>query len=216
MDTTMREVMGIIIGILGFLLLTVYTVKRHGTFSLPQEKTARLPMTSPSVRPHETSSKALTDLPVESPPSQGPVAPPTPHGATTARPSALPKASFETPASLPLPRPSSPPDQVIYFPSGYTGLSLNNRNTLNRLLPTLRKAPAAQIEIHGHTDDTGHSQFNHDLSRLRADIVHYYLQAQGIEESRFTTKGHGSSAPVSDNRLAIGRQRNRRTEIFIH
>lgn len=192
----MRDVIGIIVGILGFLLITVYTVKRHSTVHLASGKAVASPVKEPPVAPAPRQS-------------------PTPPVPAVTRPTEASIAPAQPLESAPLSRPSGSPDKVIYFKPGYTGLSPHDRTALNGLLPTLRKAPDARIEIHGHTDDLGHPQFNRDLSRLRADIVHYYLQAQGIAESRFTVGGHGASAPTSDNRSTTGRQRNRRTEIFI-
>jgi outer membrane protein OmpA-like peptidoglycan-associated protein len=218
----MRDVIGIIVGILGFLLITVHTVRQHDTARLPQRKAAHPPLSSPSTLPPSTSGEssastsAASSSAKESLVPTAPLLSPAPPLPTTARPTELVVAPTEPLASAPVSRPSSPPDKVIHFQSGCTGLSRTDRTALNGLLPTLRKTPDARIEIHGHTDDMGHSQFNHDLSRLRADIVHYYLQAQGIAASRFTVGGHGSSLPASGNTSATSRQRNRRTEIIIH
>lgn len=206
----MREVIGIIVGILGFLSIAVYTVKQYEAARPPQSKSARPPLSpSPALPPSSSHESPVGASPV-------PLQSPTPQVPPIARPAEPPVTPTTSLTTTPFSRPAGSPDMVIYFRSGCTGLSHNDRTALNGIVPALRKTPDARIEIHGHTDDMGHTQFNHDLSRLRADIVHYYLQAQGIAASRFTVGGQGSSSPASPKKSVIGRQRNRRTEVFIH
>lgn len=75
------------------------------------------------------------------------------------------------------------------------------------------------IEIVGHTDSMGSDAVNQPLSEDRAQAVADYLTSNGIDESRITTSGRGSSEPVADNSHADGRdnpegrQENRRVEI---
>ncbi len=68
------------------------------------------------------------------------------------------------------------------------------------------------LEIHG----TGNRQFNRDLSRLRAEVVRYYLAEKGISDTRLLARGYGADSPIANNLTATGRQRNRRTEIIFH
>ena len=56
---------------------------------------------------------------------------------------------------------------------------------------------------------------NEKLSQERADAVVAYLVSKGIDKSRLTAKGYGSSRPVASNDTAEGRQLNRRTEFEI-
>lgn len=75
------------------------------------------------------------------------------------------------------------------------------------------------IEVVGHTDSMGSDAVNQPLSEDRAQAVADYLTSNGIDESRITTSGRGSSEPVADNSHADGRdnpegrQENRRVEI---
>lgn len=65
----------------------------------------------------------------------------------------------------------------------------------------------------GHTDDTGSSALNADLSELRARAVAEYLERRGIPREQVYYQGGGEVYPVADNRSEIGRLQNRRVEI---
>lgn len=65
----------------------------------------------------------------------------------------------------------------------------------------------------GHTDDTGSSALNADLSERRARAVAEYLERRGIPRDQVYYQGAGEVYPIADNRLDDGRQQNRRVEI---
>ena len=65
----------------------------------------------------------------------------------------------------------------------------------------------------GHTDATGSSNHNQQLSERRAASVGEYLVAQGVQPARVVTKGFGSRLPIANNESSMGRQANRRVEL---
>jgi len=71
-----------------------------------------------------------------------------------------------------------------------------------------------RILLVGHTDDTGSSEFNADLSERRARAVARVFRDRGVAESQLFFQGAGETLPVADNRSADGRARNRRVEII--
>ncbi len=86
---------------------------------------------------------------------------------------------------------------------------------LDDVVAVLKARPTIQLRIEGHTDNKGKPHKNMELSRKRAASVKDYLVQHGIEESRLTSEGFGDTRPVADNKKAIGRDQNRRTEFFI-
>ena len=86
---------------------------------------------------------------------------------------------------------------------------------LDKLVILLEDVPNLEIEISGHTDNTGSKVFNELLSQRRADAVVNYLIDKGIDENRLTAKGYGSSRPIANNDNSQGRALNRRTEFEI-
>jgi len=74
---------------------------------------------------------------------------------------------------------------------------------------------AFKIQVSGHTDTIGNQVYNKRLSENRAEAVAQYLIHKGIDSSRVSHEGFGSSLPLQKNRTKADRQRNRRVEFRI-
>ena len=70
-----------------------------------------------------------------------------------------------------------------------------------------------RIVLIGHTDDTGNSSLNADLSERRAHNVAKVFRDRGISDAQLFYQGAGEVLPVADNRSEEGRARTRRVEI---
>lgn len=86
---------------------------------------------------------------------------------------------------------------------------------LNRLMALLIENPSLQLQISGHTDNTGKEEENKKLSANRALAILHFLEEKGIEKSRLSYKGYGSSQPIAPNDTPEGRAKNRRTSVEI-
>ena len=86
---------------------------------------------------------------------------------------------------------------------------------LLRLADYLNRNPDRKIMIEGHTDNTGGSDYNLQLSQLRAQSVDSYLVSSGVPPERIRAIGYGETRPEAPNDSATGRQQNRRVEIVI-
>lgn len=86
---------------------------------------------------------------------------------------------------------------------------------LNTWIDLLHTNPNIEIQVNGHTDDTGDRVHNLQLSEERANVVMAYLVSQGISAERVSYRGYGSSKPISDNGTKEGRAANRRVEFVI-
>lgn len=85
--------------------------------------------------------------------------------------------------------------------------------TLDDLVSLLRQTPTANIEVRGHTDNTGSEKYNLELSQDRAQTVVDYFIKKGIDKKRVRAIGYGSERPIADNETAKGRDANRRVEL---
>lgn len=70
-----------------------------------------------------------------------------------------------------------------------------------------------RILMVGHTDDTGSSELNAQLSEARARAVAEVFKSQGVLDAQLFFQGAGETLPVADNRTDEGRAQNRRVEI---
>ncbi len=86
---------------------------------------------------------------------------------------------------------------------------------LTKLLEFMNNNPGLKIEISGHTDNVGTTEYNKELSNNRAKSVYNYLIENGINPEKLTYKGYGESEPVSTNETELEKAKNRRTEIKI-
>jgi outer membrane protein OmpA-like peptidoglycan-associated protein len=103
----------------------------------------------------------------------------------------------------------------ILFAVDKSALSLDAKTNLNKLVTVLNSYPETNIEVQGHTDNTGSEAYNSKLSVRRANSVSSYLRGQGIAGGRISVRGFGESAPKYDNNTDDGRTQNRRVEFLI-
>ncbi len=103
----------------------------------------------------------------------------------------------------------------IFFDTDKFDLKSESIAELDRLYFFLRQNPSVCIEIGGHTDTIGTTEYNKELSLNRAETVKMYLAEKGIHPDRLFTKGYGFDKPVASNEEEEGRALNRRTEVRI-
>lgn len=111
-------------------------------------------------------------------------------------------------------QPQKPEKFLLYFESN--GVVLLNGSQL--LVPTIieaakaRKAPI--INIIGHSDAAGSTEYNLKLSTERANAVAKLLQFENIKEAEYRIDSHGESDPLikSDKQVE---PKNRRVEVEI-
>jgi len=102
----------------------------------------------------------------------------------------------------------------VNFETDKTTLLPGAKAILDQVAASLLAYPAAEVAIHGHTDNVGGAKHNMKLSSGRAESVKAYLVSKGVDASRITTKGFGFTKPVADNSTAQGRAKNRRVEFL--
>lgn len=103
----------------------------------------------------------------------------------------------------------------ILFATNSSTLNSSSQNSLFKFAQSLKNNPQTNVQIFGHTDNTGNDNINVPLSESRAKSVYDYLVGQGVASSRMVAEGKGSSQPVADNSTASGRTQNRRVEVYI-
>ncbi len=99
------------------------------------------------------------------------------------------------------------------FVSGGAELTPEAGTVLDRVAESLIADPTVQVEIAGHTDNTGYRPFNLSLSLSRAAAVRRYLIERGVPEERLVAKGYGPDDPVASNETPEGRAQNQRIEL---
>jgi OmpA-OmpF porin, OOP family len=103
----------------------------------------------------------------------------------------------------------------LNFESGSTQLTADSVKTVNDLAQVLKAYPNAQVQLVGHTDNTGSPEANQTLSQARANAIKGILTNQGVGGDRISTNGYGQDRPIASNDTEDGRARNRRIELNV-
>lgn len=101
----------------------------------------------------------------------------------------------------------------IGFDSDSAAISDGSYETLNAFADTAKILDNVFIQIEGNTAKVPGTD-GKEFSKKRANSVAKYLQAQGVDSSRFIIVGNGDTNPKGDNNTEEGRVLNRRTDVF--
>ncbi|MCZ6798096.1 MAG: OmpA family protein, partial [Gammaproteobacteria bacterium] len=109
----------------------------------------------------------------------------------------------------------------VLFSPGSARINLDGQKVLSIIAESLNAYPDRFISVEGHTDNapivlnTRYAS-NWELSAARGlAAVNYFQQNSQVDPRRLKVVGYGQYHPVSSNKSAEGRQRNRRIEIKI-
>jgi cytochrome c oxidase subunit 2 len=129
------------------------------------------------------------------------------------------RKEFNTEANTALETPDDADNTLILkyvtFETGSNQLTELSSYQLDDAITFLKKNADVNVLLKGHTDNTGDASANYSLSDRRAAEVRSYLLKGGIEASRMSSAGYGSTIAVGDNATEEGRQANRRTELYV-
>jgi chemotaxis protein MotB len=112
-------------------------------------------------------------------------------------------------------------DEKLLFKSGSYQVDQRGVQALGQLSNVLAQNKDINVMIEGHTDNvpyngSGVLKDNWDLSVKRAtSIVRIIIQNKGVAPKRLTVAGRSKYIPVETNATAVGRSKNRRTEIIL-
>lgn len=105
--------------------------------------------------------------------------------------------------------------RAVQFDVGKATLKPESIPVMNQILDILNRHKEYGIAISGHTDTTGDTYNNLDLSERRAKTCYDYLIRAGITEDRLSYVGFGETRPIATNATDEGRKLNRRVEFEV-
>jgi outer membrane protein OmpA-like peptidoglycan-associated protein len=103
----------------------------------------------------------------------------------------------------------------VLFDTGSANLKPGAREKLAKVAGILLSHRGLKLQVEGHTDSVGSTDYNQRLSENRASSVRTYLVDSGITANAIGTAGFGETMPVASNDTATGRQQNRRVELIV-
>ena len=104
----------------------------------------------------------------------------------------------------------------IEFDQAESDIKEDMKPILDEVALFLVDHPTFKLEISGHTDAAGDSEFNLALSQDRADAIRKYIEEQGnIARGRIESFGFGSTKPLREEKTEDDRRINRRVEFRV-
>jgi len=101
----------------------------------------------------------------------------------------------------------------IYFDSDKDKIKDDYLPEIEEFANFLNDNESYQVIIYGHTDNRNLNESNQRLSQSRAEAVMDALVEYGVNLTRLTAIGKGSTEPIADNDMDEGRAQNRRIEV---
>lgn len=104
----------------------------------------------------------------------------------------------------------------VFFDTNATSLRTGATANLETIASSMQQSAQAHVvHVVGHSDDTGSPNYNERLAEARARAVSDYLSARGISVDQIKVSSFGSKRPIASNTSDVGRQLNRRVDIYI-
>lgn len=123
-------------------------------------------------------------------------------GTTTTMTAPEPTTMAPSETTIPGPAPGSQEHLVVnvgdrvFFDFDKSELKPEARQTIEALAVWMNDYPAATLTIEGHCDERGTREYNLALGERRANAVHDYLVALGIDPNRLSTISYGKERPA--------------------
>jgi peptidoglycan-associated lipoprotein len=136
-----------------------------------------------------------------------------------------PPPVVEKPVVEPAPAPKPPaPEPVaqmarnferVFFDFDSAVLTDDSKSALSDNVKIMQDYPDVKLEVQGHADERGTTDYNLALGQKRADAVMQYLLASGISTSRVKTVSYGEERPLDGQHTERAWSQNRRAEFII-
>jgi peptidoglycan-associated lipoprotein len=131
-------------------------------------------------------------------------------------------ASASASVTVAAPPPPPPPPQVdlndlflkevrdAYFDFNKSDIRADAREALSKTADFLKNYPQIKVNIEGHCDERGSTEYNLALGDRRANATKQYLVSLGISADRITTVSYGKEKPFCMESNEACWQQNRR------
>jgi len=103
----------------------------------------------------------------------------------------------------------------IHFAFDRYDLDDQSRSVLSQNASYLKMHPNVRVEIQGHCDERGTSNYNIALGERRASSTKKFLMAQGVDESRLHTISYGEEKPFCSESNEGCWSQNRRAHFMV-
>jgi len=112
---------------------------------------------------------------------------------------------------------SMPKDLMIYFEFDKCKFTPDQQidSSIAEFVKWMEKYPDFKLNVTGHADFVGTTEYNQKLGLDRAQAAGKYLESKGVPAGKMIIGSMGKEQPVAGNIPGFPRAKNRRTEISI-
>lgn len=103
----------------------------------------------------------------------------------------------------------------VYFDFDSAVLNTQSKSALDANITIMSQFSDVKLEIQGHADERGTTDYNLALGQKRADAVVSYMTANGISTSRVKSVSYGEERPLDPTANERAYAQNRRAEFVI-
>ena len=103
----------------------------------------------------------------------------------------------------------------VYFELDSSRLSPDARAALDENITLLQQRPDLKVEVQGHADERGTTDYNLALGARRAETVRNYMTKLGVAPERVTVLSYGEERPAAQGQGETVWSKNRRAEFRV-
>jgi peptidoglycan-associated lipoprotein len=149
------------------------------------------------------------------PPEPAPAPPPQAAAPPPARPVTTASTDGAEEARRELARKRAVLEEMVFFDYDQSTIRDDAKRLLDAKVAILRAEPGIRIQIAGHADERGSTEYNLALGSRRANQIRDYLTGFGLAENRFQVTTYGEGRPLVQGSSEASWARNRRGEFVI-
>lgn len=109
----------------------------------------------------------------------------------------------------------APELQTVYYEFDSYTLTAESRTALKANAQWLTDNPNATIQIEGHCDERGTTEYNMALGERRAAAAKDYMQKLGVDASRISVISYGEERPQDSSSSESAWAKNRRAQFVL-
>jgi len=105
--------------------------------------------------------------------------------------------------------------QRVHFEFDSSTLGKEAKDALAANVEIMRSNPDLRVEVQGHCDERGTTEYNIALGDRRAAAVRDYMTRLGVSSTRLEAVSYGEERPLDSSRTEVAWSENRRAEFRI-
>ena len=103
----------------------------------------------------------------------------------------------------------------VYFEFDSADVTSDGKSALDANAAIMAEYPDIRLEVQGHADERGTTDYNVALGQKRADAIVRHLLGRGIGTSRVKSVSYGEERPLDGRAVETAWEQNRRAEFVV-